>query len=104
MARTWKGWRSITVGARQFRWAVDFHEPAEQFSRSYVQSDESWAPDQLTVRSESNPEYVLFVNWPARCGPVVTPRLVGLCIEVACSRSWLGDEMSVDLDGTKLEI
>jgi hypothetical protein len=104
VANDWRGYRSLALGGRQFRWACCFNHPLEVFSVGYVKRGASWPPDRLLVRSEDGAHRLLTVRWPACRGPVVKPALVRACVEEALRRGWLDTHAVLDLAGEEVPL
>ena len=94
--------RRIQVDGQDFRWRCDFHEPADKFSKGFVEQGQTWKPDTLIIRPEDNPNRLLTVTWPACLAPVVTPHFVRLCIMEALQQGWLKELVSITLAGADI--
>jgi hypothetical protein len=91
--------RRLTYENQHFRWRCDFHEPLDKFSEAYARHGTSWTPDALLIRPEEQAHRLLTVLWPACAAPMITPRVVRVCIEEALRRGWLQDQVRVVLAG-----
>ena len=90
--------RPLVVGGRRYRWRCEFNHPQEVSSVAWIEGRIT-TPDRLLVRPEDGAHRQLTVTWPPCSGPVVTPGLVGACVEEAVRRGWPNNVPAMELAG-----
>ena len=102
MASSWRDYRRMTCGDRQFCWRVSFDHPAEVNSMAYARQGHSWPPDRLLIRPSNQPDRLLTVCWPACRSPVVVPKIVRASITEAIRRQWPDVLPRLELPGSEV--
>lgn len=104
MPKRWKNYRRIVVADHTLRWRTDSHSPYQIHSRAYAESGESWEPDRLLIRLESDPKQLLTVVWPACTAPAaITPGLVASYIHTALDSGWLTEKCNLEIGADSLK-